>query len=203
MVNGLVGQEGDAAETDSREEEWFRRSLIIGAAAKEIARAILESAGYVVYPFGFESSFSVLKQQMTRDHLSGEAARRIHSMPDLLAASDQELHLVEVKFRRRDYEDGSAGVWLDNQSILRYQRYWPESILLLVSPHGSRFFAQRVNELETEGAKDDESFFPYEQFLAITELLSRTRDVRLWPYYAAVDNLSTFLMRRRRRGKRR
>src|SRR5207245_307736 len=163
---------------------------------------ILDSGGDTVDRFGFESSFSVLKQQMARDQLkNGDTAKRIHSMPDLLAASDQELHLVEVKFRRQDYENGTPGVWLDNVSILRYKRYWPESILLLVSPHRGRFFAREVTELETEGGDFDETFHVYEQFSAITDLLPLTLGVNLWAYYAAVDNLTTFLTRRRRRSR--
>jgi len=198
-----VEEEGEADDTDSRDDKWFRRSLIIGAAAKEIARAILEGAGYAVYPFGFESSFSVLKQQMTRDQLkNGDVAKRIHSMPDLLVASNQELHLIEVKFRRRDYENGSAGVWIDNASVLRYRRYWPESVLLLVSPHRDRFFAQHVTDLVTDGADYDESFHAYDRFSPMADLLPLTLNVKLWPYYAAVDNLTTFLTRRRRRWRR-
>lgn len=189
----------DEVRSDSQSDERFRRSLIIGAAAKEIVRAILESAGYTVYPFGFESAFAVLKQQMTRERLQhGETAERIRSMPDLLAISSNEIHLIEVKFRRRDYQDDTPGVWLHNGPVMKCQKYWPESILLLVSPHGPRFFGSPVGELQMVGEPGEETFLPYANFTRLSEVFPQTGGNDYRAYFAAVDNLTTFLYRQRR-----
>lgn len=190
----------DEDQPESYGDENFRRSLIIGAAAKGIVRAIMESAGYTVYPFGFESAFAVLKQQMAKDRQQrGETAERIRSMPDLLAIASEEIHLVEVKFRSRQYEEHVPGVWLENGPMMRYQKYWPESILLLVSPYGHRFFVAPVCELRITGGPYTETFHPYDDFTGLHEVFARTVGIDYGTYFAAVDNLTTLLYRQRAR----
>src|SRR5437764_5130826 len=64
----------------------FSQSLIIGAAAKEILRSLLEASQYKVYPFGYESSLSSLKMHIWDSHLQdSNAVERVRSMPDYVA----------------------------------------------------------------------------------------------------------------------
>jgi hypothetical protein len=42
---------------------------VVGAAAKEILRSLLDSCDYSVYPFGYESTFSTLKRWLRDNDL--------------------------------------------------------------------------------------------------------------------------------------
>ena len=100
----------------------FSQSLIIGAAAKEILRSLLEASGYMVYPFGYESSLSSLKMNISGNNTpDSNAVQRIRSMPDYAISSDKGLRLVEVKFRKRSDNAGNAGVLLKNSDLNRYR----------------------------------------------------------------------------------
>jgi len=64
--------------------------LIIGAAAKEILRSLLEASQYKVYPFGYESSLSSLKMHIWDSHmLDSNAVERVRSMPDYVVSSEK------------------------------------------------------------------------------------------------------------------
>jgi len=68
----------------------FSQSLIIGAAAKEILRSLLEASQYKVYPFGYESSLSSLKMHIWDSHmLDSNAVERVRSMPDYVVSSEK------------------------------------------------------------------------------------------------------------------
>ena len=55
--------------------------MIIGAAAKEILRSLLEASQYKVYPFGYESSLSSLKMHIWDSHFQdSNEVERVRSM---------------------------------------------------------------------------------------------------------------------------
>lgn len=163
---------------------------VVGAAAKEILCSLLDSCGYSVYPFGYESTFSTLKRGLRENERlkDNDIAQRIRSMPDFLVNHEEELpQLVEVKFRKA--QDRPNKVELSNWEIGRYHRFWPETVLVLLSPFGDRFFAQYVKNLELEGNSYDKTWFEYTNFSSISSVFPRTTG-RLEPFHVGIDKLA-------------
>ncbi len=163
----------------------FQQGLVVGAAAKEIVRTVLESSGYTVYPFGYESTFSTMKHRLKDKRFESDVAQRIRSMPDFLVSDDEEIpKLVEVKFRGQGYKIG-----LKNFEIWRYNKFWTETVLVLLSPFGDRFFAQYVKSLKLEGDTDKETWFEYTDFAALSSVFPRTKG-KLEPFHIGIDKLA-------------
>lgn len=167
----------------------FSQQLIIGAAAKEILRGLLEASGYVVYPFGYESSLSSLKMNASGKSVpDSNAVQRIRSMPDYVVSSDKGLKLVEVKFRKKSEHGGHEGILLKNSDLNRYRQYWEESVIALISPYGDRFFYQNVRDL-IPGSLETK-WFDYSSFHRLPELYPATTD-KLKAFGVAVDKLGS------------
>jgi hypothetical protein len=167
----------------------FSQNLIIGAAAKEILRSLLEASQYKVYPFGYESSLSSLKMHIWDSHmLDSNAVERVRSMPDYVVSSEKGLKLVEVKFRKRSDHDGHPGVYLKNKDLYRYRQYWAESVIALISPFGDRFFCKDVNSLIP--GSQEAKWFDFDAFQSLHEVYPETRD-KLKAFGVAVDKLGT------------
>src|SRR3989475_10241859 len=99
----------------------FSQSLVIGAAAKEILRSLLEASQYKVYPFGYESSLSSLKMHIWDRHFhDSNEVERVRSMPDYVVSSEKGLKLVEVKFRKASDHEGHTGFIVTNSYLNRY-----------------------------------------------------------------------------------
>src|SRR2546426_3423708 len=79
----------------------FNHDRVVGAAAKEILWSLLESCDYSVYPFGYESTFSSIRQRLREKRLeNNDLAQRIRSMPDFLVTdSAEQPQLVEINMR--------------------------------------------------------------------------------------------------------
>src|SRR5256712_11305179 len=153
----------------------FSQYVVIGAAAKEILRSLLEASQYKVYPFGYESSLSSLKMHIWDSHFQdSNAVERVRSMPDYVVSSEKGLKLVEVKFRRRSDREGHPGVYLKNKNLNRYRHYWTESAIALISPFGDRFFCQDVNNLIP--GSQDAKWFDYEDFQSLGDVYPEKRD---------------------------
>jgi len=102
----------------------------------------------MVFPYGFESTFSYIKIQLqARKIKDTPTIRRIRSSPDLLVydTEEEEVWLVEVK--SRNYDDETS-VSIDKVDM--YRRYWRDSILVVVVPHGHWFYAQYVQKLDVK-----------------------------------------------------
>ena len=172
-----------------RHSHAFSQSLIIGAAAKEILRSLLEATHYKVYPFGYESSLSSLKMQIWDSHFQDfNEVERVRSMPDYVVSSEKGLKLVEVKFRKRSDREGHSGVYMKNTDLHRYRRYWAESVIALISPFADHFFCQAVNSL-VPGSQETK-WFDYNEFRSLHEVYPETKD-KLKAFGVAVDKLGT------------
>lgn len=162
----------------------------MGAAAKEMLWSLLDSCDYSVYPFGYESTFSTLKRGLRENERlrDNDIAQRIRSMPDFLVHHKEELpQLVEVKFRKA--QDHPNKIGLSNWEIGRYQRFWPETVLVVLSPFGDRFFAQFVKKLELDGNSYSTTWFEYTQFGSISSVFPRTTG-KLEPFHTGIDKLA-------------
>src|SRR2546422_2789833 len=166
----------------------FSQHLIIGAAAKEILRGLLEASGYTVYPFGYESSLSSLKMNISGNIPDSDAVQRIRSMPDYVVSSDKGLKLVEVKFRKISEHRSRPGVYLKNGGLNRYRQYWGESIIALISPYGDRFFCQEVRDL-IPGTMESK-WFDYASFQPLPQIYPATSD-KLKAFGVAVAKLGS------------
>lgn len=131
---------------------------VIGNFAKELVKGLLEESGYRVFPYGYESFLSDIKYELHRKKLAQtDSVKRLRSHPDLVVYDDRinEVTFVEVKFRNIDSLDS---IGLNARSILWYQRYWNDSVLVVVVPIGEFFYAQDVSKLPTADVSESDTF---------------------------------------------
>ena len=123
----------------------FYDNVLKGNIYKDIVKLLLEKSGYTVYPYGYESTFSHVKSQLTRNTRNSRTVRRIRSSPDLLIYDEQrnDLMLVEVKMRTQ------VPPRIRPRQIENYKEFWNDSILVVAVPKDNVFYGQKVSELET------------------------------------------------------
>jgi len=149
-------------------------NLLEGNQAKDLVKLLLENAEYKVYPYGYESTFSDIKNKL-REKGSGDSktAHRIRSSPDLLVydGKTKDVMLVEVKMRRQ--QDETRVVIYKGEKLKRienYREFWNDSILVIVIPFGAVFYAQKISKLETK-----ESYNVTIDFKAIEDIFTRIK----------------------------
>lgn len=125
-------------------EATFHTNLLQGYCFKDLLVVLLDASGYEVYPYGYESFIAPLKRKIYESPES-LTTRRVRSAPDLLVyhSEDKVILLVEVKSRNLT-DPGSVGI----SNVSLYQKYWPESILVVVINSGSYLYAQQVRQLK-------------------------------------------------------
>lgn len=140
----------------------FFNNVFEGNQAKELVKVLLEKSGYLVLPYGYESTLSGLISRLgVRDTRKSRTVRRIKSSPDLLVYDDKkkDLMLVEVKMRKAPEE---TRILLNSRKIADYKEFWNDAILIIVIPCGDMVYTQRVGELEVKeeynGLLDFEKF---------------------------------------------
>lgn len=91
---------------------------------KDLVKVLLESAGYKVYPYGYESTFSDIENKL-REKGSGDSrtAHRIRCSPDLLLydGKTKDVMLVEVKMRRQP-DETSVSIYKEDK-LKRIENY--------------------------------------------------------------------------------
>jgi len=127
----------------------FEENLVVGNTAKDLVRTLLESVGYTVYPFGYESYLTRVKDLMHAGNLeNNETAEQLRTMPDLVVACERwkDLELVEVKYRSRRPDNVS----IDTSKIQRIKKYWPTAVLVWVLPFDEVFYTTELRLIEIE-----------------------------------------------------
>ena len=144
----------------------FHDSIFKGGTAKELVKVLFEKSGYLVYPYGYECTFSDIRNKLQKNAQNSKTVRRIKSSPDLLVYDDQKntVFLIEVKMRTHQKP------WIKSDQMKAYKEFWSDSILVLVVPRGNFFYAQKISELETK-----ENYNPEEDFLKIEEIFLRVK----------------------------
>ena len=144
----------------------FHDRVLKGGAAKEVVKVLLEKSGYLVYPYGYECTFSGVRNKLQRNSKNSRTVRRIKSSPDILVYDDlnNDVMLVEIKMRTGEKP------WIKSKQTEAYKEFWNDSILVLVTPRENGFYAQRVNELEL---KDE--YNPTVDFLKFEEVFLRVK----------------------------
>lgn len=127
------------------DEEQFYDRMLKGNELKEIVRLMLEKSGYVVHPYGYESTLSSIKSKL-KNAKNSRTVSRIRSSPDLLVYDEKknDWMLVEVKMRN------SSIPRIKPKVMERLKEFWNDSILVLVVPHDNVFYAEKVSEIETQ-----------------------------------------------------
>jgi hypothetical protein len=153
------------SEIELRDESQlqFDDNLVFGNFFKDLVVLLLGKCGYEVYPYGYESHFPNLKRRLLESQ-SFDVASRVRSTPDLLVANstNNEVNLVEIKARRT-----SVGNGVKIRQIDLYQKFWPESVIVLVIPSGTCFYAQHVTKLDKSGMYDPTQFQPLEEIFPL------------------------------------
>jgi hypothetical protein len=129
-------------------EPIFEETRTVGNVAKECVRALLEGSGYGVYPFGYESYTTHIKDLIHQKRMGRtETTEQLAAMPDLLVVDDanKAIELVEVKYRNRY----PSNVNLNTRAIERLRKFWPNSIAVWVVPCEEVFYACRLKDLKT------------------------------------------------------
>jgi len=114
-------------------EPTFEETRTVGNIAKELVRALLEGSEYTVFPFGYESYLTHIKDLIHQRKMErGDVVDQIASMPDLIVVDEEfgSISLVEVKYRNRP----PGNVSINTKIIGRYARFWPNSTLVYVLP---------------------------------------------------------------------
>lgn len=125
----------------------FRFNLIKSEIAKELVRGLLEDSGYNAYAFGYLSWLSHIRYHVKmKCPPQTDSIKRLRSTPDLIVFDEQngETWYVDVKFRRTD---NPREVKLQAESLVWYQQYWNDSVLVVVVPTDHIFYAQYVDKL--------------------------------------------------------
>jgi len=140
----------------------FYDDMLKGNQIKELVKVLLEKSGYLVLPYGYESTLSDIKRKLNaRDARNSRTARRLRSTPDLLVYDDKrkDAMLVEVKMRNAPKE---TKILIYPKLVRRIKQFWSDCLLVIVIPSGDVFYAQRITEFETKEAynatKDFEKF---------------------------------------------
>lgn len=143
--------------TDKQEEiklSEFYENVLEGNQIKEVVKVLLEKSGYLVLPYGYESTLSGLRRRLSeKGTKKSRTVRRIRSSPDLLIYDDEkkDLMLIEVKMRKAKKE---TKILIYARMMANYKEFWNDSFLVVVVPCGNIFYAQRVGELQVKEKYD-------------------------------------------------
>ena len=163
-------------------DKFYSESLK-GNLMKEIVCAMLSEAGYQVFPYGYEMTFTGLSEKLRYiPKERSETVRRIRASPDLLVYRPKkkvssgcyevdDLMLVEVKMRTT-LEDK---IRIDGDLIKDYKQFWRDSILVIVVPNYDIFYAQDMDKLcET---KDKHSIGEFKKIQYMFTRLAEQKEV--------------------------
>jgi hypothetical protein len=152
-----------------------------GGIFKELIKSLLQKSGYDVYPYGYETTFSVLKSKLSAgDVRNSPSVRRMKSTPDLVVfdKNNQDLMFVEVKMR------SNVPAIIKSRQIEGYQDFWNDCILVLVVPDENIFYAQRVSALQKK-----EIYHPTTDFCRMREFFTGVDENDLQHYRMLASNL--------------
>lgn len=127
----------------------FHDDLLRGSQIKDLIRVLLQKSGYSVSPYGYESTFSEIRNKLAiKGTKNSRTVRRIRSSPDLLVYDEErkDLMLVEVKMRSAPRETSIKYM----KRVADYKQFWDDSILVVIVPCGDVMYAQKVSELEVK-----------------------------------------------------
>lgn len=130
----------------------FYDDVLMGSQVKELVKVLLEKSGYSVFPYGYESSLSDIKNKLrAKGTKNSRTVRMIRSTPDLLVYDKERKDIMFVEVKMRSAPKASRIKYL---KIGWYQEFWKDSILIIVIPCGKVFYTQKILELENKQSYD-------------------------------------------------
>jgi hypothetical protein len=130
-----------------------------------------EGLKYKVFRFGYETIIQNLVN-LDKDIVSCEPKRKVQSMPDFLVlARNNELFFIEVKYRKNiDFKR------LYEEKIKFIRRYWPETLLILITSENPKIRANYVSKINYEtDLKPLNQIYPFSD-----EKLEKIKDYEIW-----------------------
>jgi len=132
----------------------FYDNVLDGNQIKEVVKVLLEKSGYLVLPYGYESTLSGLRRRLgDRGTKKSRTVRRIRSSPDLLVYDEERKDLVLVEVKMRKAREATR-ILIYASMMANYKEFWNDSIIIVVVPCGNIFYAQRVGDLEIKEEYD-------------------------------------------------
>jgi len=127
-------------------EHSFAYNRVIGNIGKELVRTLLEACGYSVYPFGYESYFTHIKDLIHTGKI--KKTPQLQRMPDLLVVDEElkDIDMVEVITRTQKNADD---VDITKEKLTHLIKFWPKTILAVVLPRSKHvFYAEYIEKLK-------------------------------------------------------
>jgi Holliday junction resolvase len=158
-----------------------------GGIFKELIKSLLLRSGYEVYPYGYETTFSILKNRLSAgDVRNSPSVRRMKYTPDLVVfdKNNQDLMFVEVKMRSQ------VPAIIKSSQVEGYQTFWNDCILVLVVQDENVFYAQRVSVLQKK-----EYYNPATDFSRMRELFTGVDENDLQHYRILASSLFSSMTR--------
>lgn len=158
-----------------------------GGIIKEVVKSLLQRYGYEVFPYGYETTFSILKNMLTeKDVRTSPSVRRMKSQPDLVVFDKKRKNLIFVEVKMRT----SFPVTIKPNAIQGYKEFWNDCILVLVVPDENVFYAQRMSDLQIR-----EKYDPVTDFCGIREFFQDIDEYEFLDYKDMTRNLLLNLKR--------
>jgi len=127
-----------------RNEKFLKRKNV-GNIAKQIVSDLFTESGFEVYPLGYESTFSAIKNRIRNNE--DETSSRIRTFPDILVINkNNKPLLVEVKYR--SYPDK---VDIKEKELINYKKFWQDAFIICVIPDEIGFYAQKIKNIKSTG----------------------------------------------------
>jgi len=127
----------------------FHDDLLKGSQIKDLIKVLLQKSGYSVFPYGYESTFSEIRNKLSeKGTKNSRTVRRIRSSPDLLVYDKEKKDLMLVEVKMRGAPKVTSIKFL--KRITDYKEFWSDSVLVIIVPCGDIMYAQRVSELEVK-----------------------------------------------------
>ncbi|NPA38799.1 MAG: NERD domain-containing protein [Candidatus Nanohaloarchaeota archaeon] len=120
----------------------FLKNKTKGWIGEELFAELLRMKEYKVIKFGIENNFYILKDLIKKD--VSNTALQLRHMPDYVIIKNNNVWMVEVKTTKYKNE-----VWIDEEEYESLTRYWPETILVVISYNDSPYIRyEHVYNLE-------------------------------------------------------
>jgi hypothetical protein len=152
-----------------------------GGIIKEVVKSLLQRYGYEVYPYGYETTFPVLKNRLREEEVrTSPSVRRMKSTPDLVVFDKKRRNLMFVEVKMRT----SLPVRIRSDVIQGYKDFWNECILVLVVLDDNVFYAQRISDLQIK-----EKYDPVTDFSGIRDFFQDIDEYEFLDYKTQTRNL--------------
>jgi len=169
----------------------FRYNSIIGHVAKEVVRGLVEDAGYNAYAYGYESLLAQIRYDVQKKKApSTDSVMRLRSTPDMIILDPENgnTFFAEIKYRRTDNPNN---VTLNSETLKLYQKYWHDSILIVVIPVEGVFYAQYVSKLDSSKFGRTIANFNLDiDFDRLINILPKIETWHLQKYFNLLDDIA-------------